>query len=570
MDTICPSCGKQIDGGLRFCPDDGTPLPRAGRTSIVPAVDQVVDGRYRLLEKLGAGGMAVVFRARNEALGRTFALKVLHSRWAEDRKTVARFAREARAASQIDHPNVVKVFDFGYADEGFYFLAMELLEGESLEKTIESAGRLRPGRALGILAQIADGMARAHELGVVHRDLKPDNVIVRRVDGREHVTVVDFGLSKLEGSAAVTAEGDVVGTPDYMAPELWMGRGVDERVDVYAFGVMAYELLSGKLPFGGETLLEKLNAHLMQTPAPLAQTPVGAELPKGLSELVARCFARDASTRPPHMGVVLRALRTLAESHRDELRREPTRIGAAAPENATLIAVSDEVELDRLGLVAEIARLRAVRQHRMAELVPELCVNDPELSAIASKIADAERAAESAAEDVAVAVAALEESQRAHRAKEAELRAQLVEANLQIAVNRNALPDELAAHGATMTLSIDDAELEELAPGEVVAVTPARDRLRMAEARLASYLRAEDEASAEASRRLGEALARERAAKGPLDALFFELERRLRLLPAAEPAFAELWRLDLAISGYEQRLERMERAASARPSQRQS
>src|SRR5690606_1730875 len=193
----------------------------------------------------------------------------------------------------------VKVYDFGYAQEGFYFLAMERLEGQPLAHLIDGATRLRPGRAMRLCLEMADGMARAHELGVVHRDLKPDNVMVRTVGGRERVTIVDFGLSKIqEGEAAVTGEGDVIGTPDYMAPEQWQGRAVDTRADVYSFGIMAYELLAGAPPYTGDTLIQKLQQHLYAIPLALGDHPRVKDLPAGLSDLVMRCMAKDPLDRP--------------------------------------------------------------------------------------------------------------------------------------------------------------------------------------------------------------------------------------------------------------------------------
>src|SRR5688500_627657 len=159
----CPTCDREIDG--TFCPFDGSPLAHVGRPAVLPQAGEEIDGRYRLIEELGRGGMAVVFRAANLTLGHDVALKVLRPRWASDEKTVARFAREARATSAIDHVNVVKVYDFGWAERGYYFLAMELLDGRPLRADLDEGKRVPAARALALLGQIAAGMARAHEMG---------------------------------------------------------------------------------------------------------------------------------------------------------------------------------------------------------------------------------------------------------------------------------------------------------------------------------------------------------------------------------------------------------------------
>lgn len=556
--AVCPTCGRDV-GDASYCPHDGTPLAHLGRgPAAMPSLGDVVDGRYRLLSELGKGGMAMVFAAHAEALGQEVALKVLYPRWGDHRKTVARFAREARATSQIDHPNVVKVYDFGYAPEGFYFLAMEKLDGRPLAGMVAPGKGLRPGRAIRFLLQIADGMARAHELGVVHRDLKPDNVMVRREGGRETLTLVDFGLSKItEGDGApVTAQGDVIGTPDFMAPEQWQGLAVDARADVYAFGVMAYELLSGELPFGGDTLIQKLQQHLYSVALPLGDHPRVPRLPEGLSDLVMRCMAKDPVDRPPHMGRVITTLLEIEERSRAE-DAERTRAGIGEPPAATIMQAPDDVGMDRSGLTSELRRLTRVRQAKLIELVPSVFASTPpSVEALLREIGELEGALARAEEDFALAEASLQEAQRAHRAKEAQLRAQLVAANLARAVGRRALPSELMEAGDADTIAMD-GELETRAEA---GSGPPEDgplrALREAEAKLAAFVHAPDDAIDAATAQREDARARVDAAEGPVHARYDALERALREGRGADPSrLGELAQLDGAIATYRARLE---------------
>ena len=565
--AVCPTCGLDAQRE-QYCPRDGTPLAHLGRGPAgMPKIGDRVDGRYALLEELGKGGMAVVFRAHAEALDREVALKVLYPRWGEDRKTVARFAREARATSHIDHDNVVKVYDFGYAPEGFYFLAMELLEGETLAKLLERAKSLRPNRAMHLLLEVADGMARAHELGVIHRDLKPENVLVRTNGGKERVTIVDFGLSKIDEGGEMmilTGEGDVLGTPDFMAPEQWQGGHVDARADVYAFGVMAYEMLSGALPFGGDTLIQKLQAHLNDVATPLAEHPKVAALPPGLSKLVASCMAKDPADRPPHAGKVLQILAAIDEESR-QASAEPTRMGVGPAPTATVMAPVDDVGLDRLGLLTEIRRLGRVRQSRLVDLVPRVFGASPpgEVLDLLARIADAEAELSRSEEELALAEAALKEAQRANRTKEAELRAGLVEANLELAVLRDALPGEVTAPHARGddTIAMDSTGSRPSEPPVDDSEAARLQRaLRRAETRLASFVRATDNAVTDAEARLDAAIEQQSASEEPLEAPYAELERALREMPGADPSgFDELSQLEGALASYRVRLELLER-----------
>ncbi|MDI7269362.1 MAG: serine/threonine-protein kinase, partial [Myxococcota bacterium] len=220
-----------------------------------PLVGQVVDGRYRIVARLSEGGMGVVYRAEHVFLKRDVALKRLHPELTGHGEVVARFEREAQAAARIDHPNVCSVLDCGVGEDGALYVAMELLEGASLEARIVEAAPLPLPEIVDVAVQICDALGRAHDLGVVHRDLKPENVmLVPRREGGMTAKIMDFGIAKVVAQSGASAKSTAtVGTPLYMAPEQVQGRSdlIDGRTDIWAMGVVLYEMLTGQLPFPG-------------------------------------------------------------------------------------------------------------------------------------------------------------------------------------------------------------------------------------------------------------------------------------------------------------------------------
>ena len=257
-------------------------------------------GRYQVLEKLGEGGMGEVYRAVDTTLGRPVALKVLAARFAADPDRLHRFEQEARTTGLLNHPNILTVHDVGHAD-GHPYLVSELLEGESLRGRLQR-GPLSAERVVGLATQAARGLAAAHAKGVVHRDLKPDNIFITR-DGR--VKILDFGIAKLVESdghgldqlttAPGTAMGAVVGTVAYMSPEQVAGRAIDQRSDIFSFGVVLYELLSGSRPFSGNSPIETMTAVLHADPAPLASSD--RNIPAALARIVTRCLEKAPDER---------------------------------------------------------------------------------------------------------------------------------------------------------------------------------------------------------------------------------------------------------------------------------
>jgi serine/threonine-protein kinase len=266
-------------------------------TLIPPGTD--VEGRYRVLQLLGEGAMGAVYEADDLTVGRTIALKVLHLRFARSAEVVRRFAREAQAAASIGHPHIVSVTDFGTHDER-PFLVMELLRGETLGARLARELSLAPAEACAVVGQVLSALAAAHAIGVVHRDLKPDNVFL--CEGSGAVKLLDFGVSKFhppgEGAALVTQDGVPIGTPSYMAPEQWTGqRDVDLRADLYAMGAMLYELLTGALPFEARSTGQLYGIVVHGTAAPRAPSEVAPDIPAALDAVVLRAVSRDRALR---------------------------------------------------------------------------------------------------------------------------------------------------------------------------------------------------------------------------------------------------------------------------------
>jgi eukaryotic-like serine/threonine-protein kinase len=258
-------------------------------------VGEVVAGRYELEELVGAGGMSSVFKARDTLLERHVALKILHQHFTEDEQYVERFRREARAVASLSHPNIVTILDRG-EDEGRQFIVFELVEGRTLAEALRDEGRLPVGRALEIAIQVARGLGFAHEQGLVHRDVKPQNVILNG-DGRAKVT--DFGIARSLDVQGVTQSGAVLGTSNYIAPEQASGRPVDRTTDVYSLGVVLFELLTGEVPFPGESFVAVAMQHVSEPPPSVLE--VRPDVPVRVARAVDRALEKDPAERFPTM-----------------------------------------------------------------------------------------------------------------------------------------------------------------------------------------------------------------------------------------------------------------------------
>ena len=304
---LCPTCSRAVADGLEHCPSDGTKLAPA------PAwIGRVLGERYRLKSLLGEGGMGTVYLAEHVVLGKPFAVKVLREEYSRDEELVRRFQLEAIAASRIGQENIVDITDFGRTPEGSLYFVMEHLAGRSLLKAIQHFGPLRVSRAIPVLVQICKALAAAHARGIVHRDLKPENVIlVPREDGSDLAKVLDFGISQVVGvreGERITRVGVVLGTPEYMAPEQIEGRRMDHRVDVYALGILAYEALTGSVPFHGSSPVAVLVKHQNEQPQPPTKRKPDLLLPDGLEALILSMMEKDPAKRPQTMQEVAQAL----------------------------------------------------------------------------------------------------------------------------------------------------------------------------------------------------------------------------------------------------------------------
>jgi serine/threonine protein kinase len=295
---VCPRCGAEYPANARFCETDGTALRVA--TGGTDLEGSIVADRYLILRKLGEGGMGRVYLAEHVKMGRKSALKVLHPGMVKDLDAITRFNREAANASRISHPNVAAVYDFGETADGLIYLAMEYVDGESLARVIEKNGPLSPRRAGEIVRQTADALAVAHEVGLVHRDLKPDNILlVATRDGGDLVKVVDFGIAKAadDESRKVTKTGFLIGTPDYMSPEQFAGDALDGRSDIYSLGLVAFNMLTGRLPFPSESARESLIMRLTDAPMSLRLAAPSVDWPDDVQEVIDKALARDPARR---------------------------------------------------------------------------------------------------------------------------------------------------------------------------------------------------------------------------------------------------------------------------------
>src|SRR6058998_929761 len=253
-------------------------------------INTLFDGRYRILRKLGTGGMANVYLAEDEVLGRRVAIKILNDRHAGDDQFVERFRREAKNAASLSHPNIVSIYDRGEA-EGTYYIAMEYLDGRSLKELILQRGPAPITVSVEYARQILSALRFAHRKGVVNRDIKPHNVLVNS-EGR--VKVTDFGIARA-GASQMTEAGSIVGTAQYLSPEQARGTDVDQRSDLYSLGVVLYELLTGVVPFSGDTPVEIAMKHLSSAPEPPSMKR--AEVPRDLDMVVLRALAKDPADR---------------------------------------------------------------------------------------------------------------------------------------------------------------------------------------------------------------------------------------------------------------------------------
>ena len=293
----CPKCGVEYSDATTLCPADGIAL----ETTDDALIGTTLAGKYRIDARLNEGGMGSVYKATHVLMEKTVAIKVLRPSLAADEKIVARFSREARAASRISHPHALSVTDFGEDDNGIVFLVMEFLSGRTLKHVIRDEGPLPLPRIVEITRQVGEALAAAHAQGVVHRDLKSDNIMLLDTTAGDHAKVLDFGIAKINEpdgkfDGGLTAPNLVIGTPQYMSPEQCaQDAEIDHRSDIYSLGVILYEMLIGHVPFSGESATIVMMKHL-QEPVPSVLDERG-DVPPSIGRVVARAMAKVPGNR---------------------------------------------------------------------------------------------------------------------------------------------------------------------------------------------------------------------------------------------------------------------------------
>lgn len=274
----------------------GQPDPFIGR--------EILNGQFQVLQKIGSGGMGSVYKALQKDMNRMVGVKILHPKLANRSDLVSRFRREARAMSQLTHPNTVRVFLYGELEDGSLYIVMEFLEGKNLNQSVRAEGAFAMPRALAILIQVCGALEEAHRAGIIHRDLKPENIFLAQQGGlRDFPKVLDFGLAKVgerqmrPGSIILTQEGMVFGTPEFMSPEQAQGKTLTPGSDIYSLAVILYEVLTGKLPFDAKNAMDFLQLHVTGAPTPLNKRVAGKTFPPLLERVMDRALAKKPEDR---------------------------------------------------------------------------------------------------------------------------------------------------------------------------------------------------------------------------------------------------------------------------------
>ena len=318
-EVVCPKCETKNTADSQFCKSCATPLPGADELSFTKTLETpseeltrgaVFANRYEIIEELGAGGMGKVYRAYDRKVEEEIALKIIRPEIAVEKRTVDRFRNEIKTARKIRHVNVCGMHDL-HEEKKTLFITMEYVRGEDLKSLIKRTKLLSPGTAVSIARQIAEGLGEAHRLSVIHRDLKPSNVMI---DKEGNAKIMDFGIARSLAGAGTTAKGGMIGTPEYMSPEQVEGTPADERSDIYALGIILFEMVSGRRPFDGDTSLAIAHKQKYEpAPDPRAINP---QIQKELSRLILRCLEKEPAKRYPSAKALAQALNQLRKNFR--------------------------------------------------------------------------------------------------------------------------------------------------------------------------------------------------------------------------------------------------------------
>jgi eukaryotic-like serine/threonine-protein kinase len=343
--NTCPQCKTTYPPHVRICAVDGTVLDQQPAPAAAdPNLGTLLAGKYRLESLLGRGGMGAVYKATHVMLGRPVAVKMIKPDLVGSPEMVRRFQREARAATSLDHPHIVRVYDLGETDDGTLYIAMEFVEGATLKDAIRSGGPMAPERIARFAAMVASALSTAHRQHVVHRDLKPQNlVLTTNSQGQESLKLLDFGIAKTfeDGATQLTAAGYALGTPHYMAPEQATGKEIDGRADIYALGVIVYEMLVGDVPFNDASTPAILIKHMTEPPEPPSRRRPGIH--PALETIALTCLEKDPQRRYQSASDVTAALRDAFPNEVPSATREFTGLGtaaASATDAATIVTPS--------------------------------------------------------------------------------------------------------------------------------------------------------------------------------------------------------------------------------------
>ena len=343
-EVVCPQCEHACESSHKFCPICGFPIAEVHGQVEDPLIGTTLPGGYVIQELVGVGGMGRVYRAEQRILGRTVAVKIVHPHLLGDENASARFITEARAASRLNHPNSVGVIDFG-RNGGQLYLVMEYLRGRDLARVTYEDGLLPFPRIIDVLVQVMAALAEAHHLEIIHRDLKPENIVLEPMrSGGDFVKVVDFGLAKMrELNTNITSPGLVCGTPDYMAPEQGRGDPIDARSDLYACGVILFQLLTGRLPFEAESPTQVVLMHLSQPPPDPSRVAPDRNIPQPLVELCLKALAKNPNERFQSADDFAAALKSvLAQISRAGKDREDFEHGTHCPSCNALVPLGQK------------------------------------------------------------------------------------------------------------------------------------------------------------------------------------------------------------------------------------
>jgi serine/threonine-protein kinase len=323
----CPVCETDYPDDVKVCPQDGATVRRPGERAD-PFVGRVIKGRYRVERQLGRGGMGTVYLAEQLSVGRKVALKVLRGDFARDDGFEARFQQEAKLVAGLNerrNPRVTLVHDFDQTEDGALFIVMEWLEGRVLSEVIQRDRALDLPRAVRLATQIAEGLEAAHRANVIHRDVKPQNIMV--LEAGDDIKLMDFGIARLRDSGtSMTRAGTMMGTPDYMAPEQIEGQDITEKTDMYSFGIVLYEMLTGTVPFRASTQAAVLTKQLQEQPVPPSR--LRPEIPRELEAIVLKALEKDPAKRERDMAAIVRALRETSR-HLGDVSPDASTHGAA-------------------------------------------------------------------------------------------------------------------------------------------------------------------------------------------------------------------------------------------------